>query len=49
MPEVVEKSDRDIEELMEGMKKGAKNMFEGDTESDNSKIRDRIRRLKEDL
>lgn len=49
MPEAVKKSDRSIEELMKGMKEGAKDMIEGNTESDNSKIRDQIEKLREDL
>jgi len=47
MPETVKKKERDIEELLKGMKEGAKDMVEGNTESDNSKIRDRIRKLRE--
>ena len=49
MVEAVKKSDRRIEELMEGMKEGAKDMIEGNTESGSSRIRDRIEKLREDL
>ncbi|MFB6158045.1 MAG: hypothetical protein ABEJ95_00105 [Candidatus Nanohalobium sp.] len=36
-------------EDVEGVEEGARDMVEGNTKSDNSKIRDRIRKLKEDL
>lgn len=50
MPETVEKpDDRSIEELVEGMKEGAEDMLKGNTESRNSRIRDRIQKLREDL
>ena len=42
MAKTVKKSDRSLEKLMRGMKEGAEDMIEGNTESDNDSIRDRI-------
>lgn len=49
MEEAVEKKERSVKELIEGMKEGAEEMISGDTVSDNDAIRSRIQELREDL
>lgn len=49
MAETLEEPDRNLRELIEGMKEGAQDMISGETETENKAIRNRIRELKEDL